>query len=326
MTGAVLWRRLAQAGLTVFAVVVIDFLLFRILPGDPARLLLGDRADQVRPELLAALRQRMGIDRPILDQFLAYLGNLLTGDLGYSFRFPGRLVAEVIGERIGPTILLVGLGLALGTLLGIALGAVAGWRQGRAIDHAGINLSLVLASVPGFWLGTLFVVVFAAGLHLLPSGGMLTPGAPDTGPVDRAIDLGRHLVLPVVVLALAGIGSTALVVRSSLVQVSGEDYITTARAIGMSSGRILRAHALPNALLPVVTITALSLGFLVAGAVTIETVFSWPGLGLLTSEALGARDYPVLQGIFLLLSISVIGANLLADLLYAVLDPRVRAA
>lgn len=327
MSGHYLRRRLLQSAITVFAIVLINFVLFRVIPGDPARLLLGPRIQQVSPEALEALRARMGIDQPIFpDQFLTYLGNLVTGDLGYSFKYSGRLVTDVIGERIGPTLILVGLGLLVGTILGIILGAIAGWHRGKAVDLFGINVSLLLGSIPGFWLGMILIVVFATTLHWLPTGGMLTPGAAYPDPWSQIVDLGRHLTLPVLVMAIGGIGGMALIMRSSLIETLGEDYITTARAKGVSSRGILWGHALPNALLPVVTIVALSLGFLVAGAVTVETVFSWPGLGLLTTESLGSRDYPVLQAIFLLLSITVVLANLLADLLYSVLDPRVRTS
>ncbi len=325
MSGHYLRRRLFQSALTIFVIVAFNFVLFRVIPGDPARLLLGPRMQQLNPEVLVNLRARMGIDQPIFpDQFVTYLGNLVTGDLGYSFKYSGRLVTDVIGERIGPTLLLVGLGLLIGTMLGIILGAIAGWNRGRPVDVVGINGSLLASAIPGFWLGMILIVIFATTLHWLPTGGMLTPGAsyPDTW--AYLVDLGRHLVLPVTVIVIADIGGMALIMRNSLIETTGEDYITTARAKGVSSRGILWHHALPNALLPIVTIVALSFGFLIGGAVTIETVFSWPGLGLLSVEALGNRDYPVMQALFLMITISVVLANLFADILYAVLDPRVR--
>ena len=206
---------------------------------------------------------------------------------------------------------------------GLALGAYTGWKRGGPVDYGGTSLALILYAMPSFWLGMIFLIIFSTQLRLLPGNGMMTPGL-SGGPIAQAVDLLSHLLLPASVYALGYIGQYSLVMRSSIVEVLAEDYIQTARAKGLTENRILRAHALPNALLPTVTLVAINLGYIWAGAITVEEVFSWPGLGTLTVSALDSRDYPVLQGIFLLLSVSVILANLVADIVYSRLDPRVR--
>jgi peptide/nickel transport system permease protein len=265
------------------------------------------------------------LDKPVIpDQLVAYVGASLRGDLGYSYIARGQTVVEVLGQRFWPTLLLFGLGEVLAIIGGLALGAYSGWRRGGPVDHIGNGLSLLLYSTPYFLLGMALLLIFATWLGWFPTFGMITAGATFASPVDRLIDVGRHLVLPVATVALGLIGQYAIVMRSSIVETMSEEYVTTARAKGLSDGWILRHHALPNALLPTVTLVAINLGYVVAGAITVEVVFNWPGLGTLTVEALSARDYPVLQGIFLLLSVSVVLANLAADLLYGRLDPRVR--
>jgi peptide/nickel transport system permease protein len=252
------------------------------------------------------------------------VGATLEGDLGFSYTARGRSVTDVLGQRLGPTLLLFGLGEVLAIVLGLVLGAYSGWRRGGIVDYVGNGISLVLYSTPYFVLGMALLVVFAGELGWFPTFGMVEAGKVYTGLLDQLADLGRHLALPLATVALGLVGQYAILMRSSVVETMSEDYITTARAKGMSDGRILRRHALPNALLPTVTLIAINLGYVVAGAITVEVVFNWPGLGTLTVDALEARDYPVLQGIFLLLSVSVVVANLLADLVYGLLDPRVR--
>jgi peptide/nickel transport system permease protein len=316
-------RRLTTAGITILLIILVNFFLFRAMPGSPERIL--GRNPNVTPELLAAKRAQWGLDKPILpDQLIAYVGATLQGDLGFSFLARGRPVADVLAQRVGPTLLLFGVGEILAIVIGLALGAYTGWRRGGPIDHVGNATSLLLYSTPYFLLGMALLLLFAGQLRWFPTFGMVTSGAQYASFVDHWIDIGRHLVLPAATVALGLIGQYAIVMRSSIVETLTEDYITTARAKGLSSMRILRAHALPNALLPTVTLVAINLGYVVAGAITVEVVFNWPGLGTLTVEALSARDYPVLQGVFLLLSVSVVLANLVADLVYGRLDPRVR--
>jgi peptide/nickel transport system permease protein len=227
-------------------------------------------------------------------------------------------------DAAGPTVLLIGLGEAVAIVIGLWLGARSGWRRGGGIDRIGNALSLVFYSMPYFVIGMPLIIIFAAGLHWFPTSGMTTPGG-DKTPVEALFDLGRHLVLPLTAVALGLIGAYSILMRSSIIETRSEDYITTARAKGLSDQRILSQHAYPNALLPMVTLIAINLGYVVAGAITAEIVFNWPGLGTLTVQALDARDYPLLQAIFLLIAISVVFANFAADIVYGHLDPRVRA-
>jgi peptide/nickel transport system permease protein len=324
MSGRYLGRKLGQAVVTIVAIVVLNFILFRLMPGSPERILL--RNPNLDPDVVQATRIRWGLDKPLFpDQLVSFLGSTLTGDLGYSFKFRGQPVTDVIASRVGPTVLLVGLGELVSIIIGLAVGAYTGWRRGGAADRLGNGLSLILYSMPYFVIGMPLIVIFAAGLHLFPTSGMGSIGGGNKPLVDGLIDLARHLALPLTTVSLGLIGGYSILMRSAIIETRTEDYITTARAKGLSDGRVLRAHAFPNALLPMVTLIAINLGYVIAGAITAEVVFSWPGLGTLTVSALSARDYPVLQGIFLLLAVSVVVANLLADIAYGFLDPRVRS-
>ena len=319
-----LGRKVLQAILTVFFIVVLNFLLFRLMPGSPERVLL--RNPNLTPATVAAARARWGLDKPLLpDQLVAYLGSTFSGDLGYSFKFRGKPVTEVIGGRFWPTVILIGFGEMIAIVVGLALGSYTGWRRGGTVDRIGNGVSLILYSMPYFVIGMPLIIVFASGLGWFPTSGMFTIGATYDSFADQLLDFLGHLALPLATVSLGLIGAYSILMRSSIIETRGEDYVTTARAKGLTDGRILRSHAFPNALLPTVTIIGINLGYVVAGAITAEIVFSWPGLGTLTIAALSARDYPVLQGIFLLLAISVVLANLVADLLYGFFDPRVRA-
>jgi peptide/nickel transport system permease protein len=253
-----------------------------------------------------------------------YIGETLTGDLGYSIKYRGQPVTEVVVDAAGPTVLLIGLGEAIAIVVGLWLGARSGWRRGSRIDRIGNGISLILYSMPYFVIGMLLIIVFAAGLHWFPTSGMITPGG-DKTPLETVFDIGRHLVLPLTAVAIGLIGAYSILMRSSIIETRSEDYITTARAKGLTDDRILDKHAFPNALLPMVTLIAINLGYVVAGAITAEIVFNWPGLGTLTVQALDARDYPLLQANFLLIAVSVVFANFAADIAYGYLDPRVRA-
>ncbi len=323
MGGRYLGRKFAQAFMTIVAIVVLNFLLFRLMPGSPERVLF--RNPNLSPEVVQAARVRWGLDKPLIpDQLVAYVEATLTGDLGYSFKFRGQAVTDVIADRVGPTLLLVGLGEIVSIVLGLGLGSYAGWRRGGRIDRVGNGLSLVVYSMPYFVIGMPLIIIFAAGLHWFPTSGMQSIGGGAKPFLESMVDLGSHLALPLATVSLGLIGGYSILMRSSIIETRSEDYITTARAKGLSDGRILRNHAFPNALLPMVTLIAINLGYVIAGAITAEVVFSWPGLGTLTVSALQSRDYPILQGIFLLLAVSVVLANLLADLVYGFLDPRVR--
>ena len=337
-------RKLATALLTIAAIVLLNFVLFRMLPGDPTRTFLPRSVTQERRE---QIRQQLGLTQPILpvqivvsndgieiadfpaslgqNQLWTYLGNLATLNLGDSFQ-ERRPVVDVLAERIWPTVILVGVAELAALLLGLAVGIRAGWKRGGMFDTLNINVALALYAVPLFWLGMVLLMAFASpsGIKLFPTGHMITPGALFASPVDQVLDVAWHTVLPATTLALGLYAGYALIMRSSIVEVLAEDYIVTARAKGLREGDILRRHAIPNALLPTVTLVALALGFILGGAIGVEQVYTWPGLGTLTVEAIDAKDYPVMQGIFLLLTVSVVLANLAADLVYGVLDPRVR--
>jgi peptide/nickel transport system permease protein len=317
-------RRVATALLTIGLIVVLNFMLFRAMPGSPERVLLG-RLPGVTPEVIAGTRARWGLDKPLFpDQFVAYIGSTLQGDLGFSYAARGRPVTDVLAQRLGPTLLLFGLGEIVAIAVGLALGAYSGWRRGGKVDYLGNGLSLILYSTPYFLLGMGLLIVFATGLGWFPTFGMQTSGRHYADLFEQLGDVGAHLALPLATVALGLVGQYAILMRSSILDTMGEDYVTTARAKGLTEGSILRNHALPNALLPTVSLVAINLGYVVAGAITVEVVFNWPGLGTLTVDALSSRDYPVLQGVFLLLSIAVVLANLIADLAYGLLDPRVR--
>jgi peptide/nickel transport system permease protein len=315
-----------QAVLTLAFVLVFNFFLFRVMPGDPATLLLRGTG-ALSEEAIEAVNRDLGLDQPLPAQFVNYVGDTLTLDFGRSLA-SGDPVADVVGDRIWPTIVLVGTSTIASAVLGLIIGIYAAWRRGSAFDLGSTGGTLVAYSMPEFWFGILVLMAFAAGVGpfpaIFPTGGYETAGAGLTG-VDRLVDILNHLALPFITLTVAYLGEYALIMRSSVMDVMSEDFVQTARAKGLREKQVLWRHTVPNALLPTITLTFLSLGFIFSGTITIEYVFSYPGLGLLTVEAIDNKDFPVLQAVFLLFSASVIVANLLADLLYAYLDPRVRA-
>ncbi len=392
-----LLRKLGMALLTLAVILVFNFMLFRILPGDPAKLLVHD--PRLGRQAQERMRRAFGLDKPIwfngegstvealvagldihgepdgtsevvgqaslgerldyrqrsedglwvgvyqmdqannvvargwlpvdqvrvyvnlLDsQFFIYLNNLLHGDLGLSFTNREE-VGAILTQRVGRTVLLLLGGELLALLIGCALGLLAAWRRGTPLDAAVLVLGLVSWALPTFWLG-LILLILARGY--LPIGGMTTAGLHHASRLEYWLDVGRHLILPTLTLAIVYLGEYMLIMRSAVLEVLSEDYILVAKAKGLNTLQIIKNHALKNAALPMVTIIALTLGYTVGGAIQVETVFSWPGIGLLMYDAVTKRDYPVLQGAFLLLAVSVILANLLSDILYSLLDPRVK--
>lgn len=329
-----LLRKLIFSLLTLIVVIVFNFFLFRILPGDPVKLLF--RNPRLTREAQELIRVQFGLDKPVwlnterlqtgdlngaLDsQFTAYLRNLLQGNFGISFA-NRQNVNEILSERVGRTVLLVFTGEVFSILIGMTVGMVAAWKRGTWVDAAALFMGLTTWALPTFFLG-IILLILARGI--LPTGGMVTPGLATEGSLAYWVDVIRHLILPTITLAVVSASGYMLIMRSSVVEVLSEDYILTAKAKGLSTGRILRDHALKNAMLPMVTIIALNLGYVVGGAIQVETVFSWPGIGRLIYDSVGKQDYPVLQGAFLLLAVSVILANLVTDILYSVLDPRVK--
>ena len=324
MSGRYLLAKIGQAIITIGLLIVLNFVLFRMMPGSPDRVL--GRNPNVTAEAIQATRERWGLDKPVIpDQLVAYVASIAQGDLGYSFVYRGASVADVLADRIWPTVILFGLGELIAIVVGVSLGAYTGWRRGGPIDHIGNGASLILYATPYFLIGMVLLLVFAVGLGWFPTYGMTTVGEVYSSPVNQLADYLSHLALPLATVALELIGQYSIVMRSSIVDTLGEEYITTAKAKGIQDVSVLRQHALPNAMLPMATLIAINLGYVIAGAITVEVVFNWPGLGTLTVDALAARDYPVLQGIFLLLSVSVVFANLIADVMYQFLDPRVKA-
>ncbi|MDM8525951.1 ABC transporter permease [Desulfococcaceae bacterium HSG8] len=309
------------AVLTIFAIVCANFVIFRMAPGDPVRMMFRD--PRVNARQLQLMKEKFGLDKPLEGQFLAYLRALSQGDLGLSFSHK-RPVTEVIAERIPQTLLLIVTSLALAVLLGVTLGAIAGWRSGTRLDTFILTASLTLYSIPSFALGIILLLIFSYHLAILPLGGMVTPASGLIG-FDHVKDVLWHMILPAFSIVMWYIGEYVLLTRSSMVEVLGQDYIVTARAKGLKEFRILKNHALRNALLPVVTITGINMGFAVAGIIEIETVFSWPGAGRLVYDSVMKRDYPLLQGVFLLFAVSVVLANLFIDLIYSYIDPRIKA-
>ncbi|MEW6400898.1 MAG: ABC transporter permease [Chloroflexota bacterium] len=324
---------------TILFVIVLNFFLFRVLPGDPARA--GVRDPRLKKEAIEMLRVRFGLDKPVINcfetlnpvklgsctvnpldtQFFIYVRNLLQGELGISYH-TNRPVIEILTERLWNTILLIGAGQILAIIVGVIFGLLAAWRARTAVDYSALITGLVAWSLPTFWLG--IILLFWGSNHGLPIGGKVTPGASEYPLLQQWGDLAQHMLLPTLTYTIVYMGEYMLIMRSSLMDVLSEDYILTAKAKGLNTFQILKDHALKNAMLPLVTIIAINLGFTVAGAVQIEKVFSWPGLGGAIVEAVVRRDFPILQGAFLLIAIAVIFANLLADLTYTYLDPRVK--
>jgi len=314
-------KKIIYAVITIFAVLVFNYILFRVLPGNPLAMLM--RNPKATPEMIEATKQFFGLDQPWYVQFFLYFKNLLSGDLGISFYFK-QPVSSIIGARILPTLIMVGLAEIIAILVGIVIGIIAAWKRGTRIDVGTLGFSLVTYSMPTFWLGMVLVVIFSVNLHLFPTSGILTPGMTYSTVSAFLADYARHLILPMFTMSIVLIGEYALTMRNTLIDVLSEDYITTAKAKGFGNRYILRKHAMPNAMLPMVTIIAINLGLVVGGTVQVETIFSWPGLGSLMYEALRARDYPLLQGVFLLVTVSVVVANLIADIAYSYIDPRVK--
>jgi peptide/nickel transport system permease protein len=319
--------KVLQGILTLLFVMLFNFFLFRVMPGDPAALLLRGTS-AFNPDAVEEVRSDLGLDEPFPQQFAAYLADTMRFNFGESFFLRGKPVAEVIGDNIWKTVLLVGTSTVASALIGLIIGIYGGWRRGSRFDVGSLGFTLFVYAMPEFWFGMLVLMAFGAGVGpfpaLFPTGGWYTYGADLTG-FPHVVDILNHMVMPFFVLTVAYLGEYAIIMRSSLIDVLGDDFVQTARAKGVREKKILWRHAVPNALLPTLTLTLLSLGFVFSGAITVEWVFSWPGLGWLTVNAINAKDFALLQGLFLVFSVAVIVANLIADLLYAYLDPRVRA-
>jgi peptide/nickel transport system permease protein len=313
--------RLLKGILVLFAIATLNFFLIHAAPGDPASVLAGE-AGASDPVYLEQLRARFGLDKPIHQQIAMYLKGIATLDLGFSAR-QNRLVFDIIVERLPATLLLTGTAFALAVTLGVGLGVVAAIRVGRPADILISLLSLVFYAMPVFWVALLGQVLFSLKLGWLPNTGYETIGAGHSG-VARAFDILHHMILPATTLGLLYTALYARIMRTSTLEIAGADFIKTARAKGLSESVITRRHVTRNAILPVVTLAGLQAGQMVGGAVLIETIFAWPGIGRLLFEALSQRDYQVLLGVFFCCSAIVVLLNIITDLLYRVVDPRIQ--
>jgi ABC-type dipeptide/oligopeptide/nickel transport system permease component len=316
-----LGKRILFAALTVFVAITLNFVLFRTLSGDALSAL---RCRQCSAQFKAYQREELGLDESKWAQYRIYLVDLAHGNLGKSLRSEDAVTHE-LWAPIKNTVPMVALGTVFSIIFGILAGVISAWRRGTLADRATLWTGLGFYSMPPQWLG-LLVVLFVAGAVGLPTSGIKDPTLGilgDASTWDVLVDRMRHMILPSLTLGLVLYGEYALIVRSAMLETLGEDYVLTARAKGLSNWATVWRHGLRNALLPIVTLVALSLGFIIGGSITIEYVFSYPGIGLEVVEAIDQRDYPILQGAFLLLTLSVIFANLVADLLYFKLDPRV---
>lgn len=327
-TRGYLLGKVLQAFLTLLFVVVFNFFLFRVMPGDPAALLLRG-SSAYNPENVAQVKADLGLDQPLPQQFLTYMGDTLRFNFGDSFLYQGAPVSEVISGRTWKTVILLFPATIASIVIGLLIGIWAGWRRGTPFDYGSLGFTLFVYAMPEFWFGMLVLMAFAGGVgpfpSIFPTGGYETVGADLTG-AAHWFDVLNHMVLPFFVLTISYLGEYALIMRSSLIDVMADDYVQTARAKGVREKHVLWRHVTPNALLPTWTLTMLSLGFVFGGAITIEYVFSWPGLGYLTVQAIEGKDFAVLQALFLIFSAAVIASNLIADITYMYLDPRVRAA
>ena len=315
-------RKVLNAVLTIILVACFNFMLFRILPGNPARLLLP----KGHYSALAIEKQMkvFHLDRPLWQQFGYYWVDTVRGNFGDSYA-QHQPVIQVVGRALVPTLVLVGVGTLFATIIGVVVGVIAGWRRNHAFDITATNLGMILYSMPTFWVAMIFILYFSVKLGWFPTGRMADVGAVYGGFVDRAGAFVHHLFLPAFVFAITYAAEYELIMRSSITGVMKEDFALTARAKGLPPSKVLWGHVVPNAMLPSVTLIMMNFGFVLSGAILVETVFNWPGLGLLSYDSMLARDYPVMQAVFLLASVAVILFNLIADIMYYYLDPRVKA-
>lgn len=316
-----LGQKISYLVLTLVAVVATNFVLFHLMPGDPVTHIA--RGQHLDADAIARLRSYYGLDQPMTSQFVTYLQNLVKGDLGYSYTYQAA-VGPIVVKALGNTLILVTISTLLVIILGVLIGVFAASRRGSRTDSGLVIGSLVFWSLPTFWVGMLLIFVFAVSLGWFPIAGMYTADALYPTVFTRIADLGRHLVLPTIAMVLVDIAQFVLITRSSLLATLSEDYMTTARAKGLTPRRVLWRHGVRNALLPVVTATTLYASATVGGTIQVETVFSWPGMGQLIYLSVIRRDYPVMEACFLIFAVVVVLANFASDVVYRMLDPRVR--
>ena len=318
-------RKVAAAILSFAMLLVLGFIIFSLMPSDPVEAL--TRGHPTSAKQIAFLIKQLGLNQPVWERFGHFVVNTLQGHLGYSWQFETP-VSTLILQRLWPTLLLMGSSTILSIVIGMWLGIRSGWQPGKLLDRVSTGTAITFWSVPTFWLGILLLVLFSTGFgpipSLFPAGGMSTPGTAGGLAPAHILDVVRHLVLPCLTLVLVVFAQYQMIMRSSMIDEMGNPYLLTARAKGLRDAEVRQKHAVPNALLPSVTLIFLQVGTMISGAITVETVYSWPGLGYLTFQALQIPDLPLLEGTFIIFSASVIVFNLLADLAYRYLDPRVR--
>jgi peptide/nickel transport system permease protein len=313
--GRYLVQRLLSLVGVLFGVSVIVFLALHLAPGDPAQLLLGPLA---RADDLARLRQELGLDESLPVQYLKWIGHALQGDLGRSISSHRPVLTDIL-ERFQATALLAGVSLAIAVGIGLSIGILSAVRRGQWVDRVAMVVALVSMSMPSFWLGMILIIVFSLTLGWLPGTGMSSPRG-DGGPFD----LIAHLILPAITLAAVPTAIVSRLTRSSMLEVLGQEFVRTGRSKGLSERQLIRRHVLPNTLVGVATIVGIEAGYLLAGAVLVETVFAWPGLGALLVTSILKRDFPLVQGGVMLIALVYVLVNLATDLAYAYLDPRIR--
>ena len=318
-------KRTLHGIITIMLAVTLNFILFRIMPGDPTRAVSGDPRVDTATRL--ALIAKFGLDRPLIEQFVLYVYNLLRGEMGISFVQIGRPVIDIIlGRKMINTIILMGSSMFIALFLGIVFGVFAAWRRGTRMDISLIVISLATYSMPVFWFGMMLLLAFSYYINIFPIAGTITPGIVHPNFFEYAKDYLHHLMAPMITLGVSFFGGYFLFMRDTILDVFTEDYMLTARAKGLSNRKILFKHAMRNALLPMVSLMGVHITFLISGATMTETVFSWDGLGRLIYDSVRNNDYPVLQGIFLFMAVLVVVANILADIVNAYLDPRIKEA
>lgn len=314
-------RRTVFAAATFLLVLILNFAIPRLMPGNPITQLII--TPQMTPERQAAMIKMFGLDQPVHLQFIKYVMNSFRGNFGISYHFYPTPVISVISHALPWTVVLLLVSTSLSTLIGIYMGIISGWRRGTNVDMLVSNASLFFRSMPVFWLGMIFLLVFSYQFRFFPLGGAITPGAIYNNYLDFVRDYLRHAVLPIVCLTLYNLATYTLIMRNTMINVLGEDYITTAHAKGLSNQKVMLSHAARNALLPTITVVGMNFGFVVGGAVLTETVFSYPGMGRLIYTAVLNNDYALIQGAFFIIAIMVILANYITDILYSILDPRI---
>jgi peptide/nickel transport system permease protein len=318
----IILRKIFNSLLTIFIVIMLNFVLFRMMPGDPLKFMVPPNP-KFTDEYLLGLVEEYGLNDPIYEQFVTYLGGVLTLDFGSSFIYKNTLAMDHVLEYMKWTLVLVGLSSLIMIVVGMSIGVISAWKRGGLFDTGSLAFSLFFYAMPTFWLAMMMIIIFAVTWPVFPPGNALEIGETFHFTLDSVIDLLKHLVLPATTLTLESVGAFSLMMRGSLMDVMTEDYINTAKAKGLTDMAVLKDHAVPNAMLPMVALIAISIAYIVGGAFQVEYVFNYPGVGWATIDAVMREDWPVLQAAFFLIAVAVVIANLIADVVMIYLDPRV---